>query len=120
VRSLALGGGRVGAGLRGAQHAAERVAGAEQHVDRGGRDRLLGGPEAIEQGLEAVREAGDVVELEHARVALDRVCGPEDPIEQLEVARRALEIEHARFEVGEQLRRLLEEDLEHRVHRGGQ
>ncbi len=63
-----------------------------------------------------MREARDRVEPEDAGVPLDGVRRAEDAVQQLDVAGRLLELEQPGLEIGEQLRGLLEEDVDDGVH----
>ena len=65
----------------------------------------------IEQGLEFVREAGDVIQTEHASAALDRVGSAEDCVEVVVGRDRNVDPQQQAFHVRQVLRHFFEEDL---------
>ncbi len=65
----------------------------------------------VERGFHVVGEVGDAVEAEHRARALDRVQGAEGGVDQVRVVRRAVQVQQGLFQLLQQLRGFLAEDL---------
>ena len=102
---------------RGGDDVGENVGAAQQHLDdlRIGLDRIAA--QQIEHGFERVREADELIHLEGAGAALDRMDGPEHGIDGVGVGRAALDGVEAGLEFGELFFAFLEERLTYGSHR---
>ena len=89
----------------------DEVLGVERDGDQllVGRGLPLANP--IERALEFVGERGDLLEPEHRARALDRMEGAKRRVDEIVVAGRLLEIEQSLFELLEEFRGLLAEDV---------
>ena len=105
---------RIGGGPRRSAHCCdhrlERGEPAEQERKLLASVDPTGLPHQLHAVLELVRELGDRVIAERGRHALDRVRHPEHDVDRLDAARILLELEQGAADLGEVLRRLLDED----------
>ena len=112
---LFLGRGGAGVALGPAHERVQHVTGGEQRVHRLRGHGQTALAKLVQQILERVGEVGDLIQPEHGAIALEGVRAPEDPVQQLGIARILLQRQQSRLEVGQQLGRFLEEGLQQRV-----
>ena len=97
---------------------AEVVLRPQEDRDRPARDGHATGADVVQDGLDLVRELGDRPQADHPGGPLERVGGPEGPVQVLAVPLARLQVHQPRFQGLEQLVRLIEEQAEEAIGQG--
>ena len=90
----------------------------QEDRDRPARDGHATGADVVQDGLDVVRELGDRPQADHPGGPLERVGGPEGPVQVLAVRLTRLQVHQPRFQGLEQLVGLIEEQAEEAIGQG--
>ena len=107
-----------GAGFAGEdiEQAAHMIAALEKQGGQFRGDGKVAVTQGVEQVLDAMRECFDEMAFDDARATLDGVSGAENAVDVVLVVRILLQLEQARFHLGQLLAAFLDEDAGNFVH----
>ncbi len=93
------------------EHGGNLIECGQRQVDQLGAGFQAPAAHQVESGLEIVREGGQPLEAEHGPGALDGVQAAEDAAHQFRIAGIFVQLKKRRFQLGQDLPRLLAEAL---------